>query len=316
MNEKSKKYNIPQEILYAVCLSSWELCRKNLETFAGFKAYYTEAFIYEAIASVRKARELPGILHNRATSKEARIDLQLAGRQVMDNWQLLKLYINKAFGKDLAAIKLEAAGASIYTKAALYNWSAVRSLADVAGTFIRNNKEALTEGNNMPEKFQTRFVADGDKFIGLSMAFGSITMENQMATQLKINANNAIYESAIEMLKDGQQIFRYDAIIKRQFNFNYLVSVHSGKGSASFSGYITDEVNHPVEGATIQSHNQKYTAIADSKGYYCISHIAEGTYVFNITRPGYEPVEQAFTFTAGTARKEDFIMKKHMQLVA
>jgi hypothetical protein len=118
------------------------------------------------------------------------------------------------------------------------------------------------------------------------------------------------------MLKDGQQIFRYDAIIKRQFIFNYLVSVHSGKGSASFSGYITDEVNHPVEGATIQSHNQKYTAIADSKGYYCISHIAEGTYVFNITRPGYEPVEQAFTFTAGTARKEDFIMKKHMQLVA
>jgi len=316
MKEKSKKYNIPQEILYSVCLSSWELCKENLDKFAECKAYYTETFIDEAIASVREARELPGILHNRAKSKEVHIDLQLAARQVMDNWQLLKLYINKAFGKDMAAIKLEAAGASIYTRAALYNWSAVRSLADVAGTFIRNNKEALTKANNMPEEFQTRFVADGDKFIGLSMAFGSITMENQMATQLKIDSNNAIYETAIEMLKDGQQIFRYDAIIKRQFIFNYLVSVHSGKGSASFSGYITDEVNSPVEGATIQSQNQKYTAIADSKGYYRIARIAEGVYNFNITKPGYQPVEQSFIFTAGTAGKEDVVMKKQMQLVA
>jgi len=316
MKEKNKRYNVPQEILYSVCLSAWNVCSENIEKFAGFKGYYTKTFIAEAVESVEKARELPGICQNKAGRKEARIHLKGAARQVMDNWQLLKLYITKAFDKDMVNTMLEEAGASFYNKAALYNWSAVRSLADTADTFIRDNMEALTANNNMPEGFQTKYAADGDKCIELSREFGRINMDKEMATQLKIEANNAIYAGAIEMLKDGQQIFRYDTAIKKQFIFNYLVSVHRGEGSASLRGYITDELNLPVEGVTIISQNQKYTATTDSKGYYRISRIAQGTYTFHITRPGYQSIEQAITFSAGTAGKGDFIMKKQMQMVA
>ena len=34
MKEKNKKYNIPQEILYTVCMAAWNLCSEHLEKFA------------------------------------------------------------------------------------------------------------------------------------------------------------------------------------------------------------------------------------------------------------------------------------------
>jgi Carboxypeptidase regulatory-like domain len=198
----------------------------------------------------------------------------------------------------------------------LYNWSAVRSPAHTGDTFIRNNLEVLTANNNMPEDFQTKYAADGDKCIELSGEFGRINMDKEMATQLKIEANNAIYAGAIEMLKNGQQIFRYDTAIKKRFTFNYLVSVHRGEDSASLRGYINDELNLPVEGVIIIFQNQKYTTTADSKGYYRISRIAQGTYAFHIKRPGYQFIDQAIIFSAGTPGRGDFIMKKQMQMVA
>ena len=280
------------------------------------KGYYTEAFIAGAKESVQEARDLPGIYQTRSGRREARINLKTAARRVLDNWQLLKLYVTRAYDKEMVNTKLAQAGASLYNKASLSNWSAVRSLAFTADTFIRDNMEALMANNNMPESFPARCAADGDKLNELSMQFGRITMDKEMATQLKIDANDAIYESVIEMLKDGQQIFRYDAGIKKQFIFNYLVSLHRGEGSASLKGYITDELNLPVEGVIIISENEKYIATTDSKGYYRIPRIAEGTYAFNITRPGYQSIEKAIAFNAGTAVNADFIMKKQMQMVA
>ena len=66
------------------------------------------------------------------------------------------------------------------------------------------------------------------------------------------------------MLKGGQQIFKRDFTLKKQFIFNYLVSVHRGEGSASLKGYITDELDLPIEGVTVLSENQKYTATTDT----------------------------------------------------
>ena len=316
MIEKNKKYNIPQEILYSVCLTAWNLCNENREKFAKMKGFYTEAFIANAIASVENAKELPCLTQTNAGRKVARIRLAKAARQVMDNWQVLKLYATSAFDKSMISVVLEQAGSTFYKKASLYNWSAVRTMIDEANIFIRNNKEALTANNNMPEDFQTQFAADGDKCLQLSMEFFSLNLEKEKTTYLKIAANNAIYERTIAMLKDGQRIFSDDAVNKRQFVFNYLVSFQRGQGTASLKGYITDQLNLPVEGVIVISENEKYSATTDSRGYYQISRMAHGSYLFHFRKPGYQSIEQPITLTEGTSAKGDFIMKKQMQLVA
>jgi hypothetical protein len=316
MKSLNKKYNISQEILYTVCLAAWNLCNRNLQKFADLKAYYTEAFIADAVEAVKAAKQLPGLCQTSSARQEARIELMSSARQVMDNWQLLKRYIYEAFDKNMVAISLQAAGDSLYKKAALYNWSALRSLINTSNIFIANNLDKLTANGNMPAGFQNIFEAVGENYIALSENFAGIKMDKEMATQMKIEANNGIYTTVIEMLKDGQQIFKDNVIMKRMFIFKHLVSIQCGAGVASLKGYIRNSINQPIEGVTIWSQDQKYTATTNAKGYYRIPRIAEGTYTFNITSPGFNSLVQTITFAEGTARKEDFMLKNQMQRVA
>lgn len=316
MNKIQNNYGTPQEILYSVCLAAWNLCSQNLAKFTELKAFYNEAFIAAALQAVQDAKDLPQSRQTVAARKEARINLSNATRQVLVNWQLLKVYITKAFTAGLVLTKLEAAGASLYSKASVDNWSSVRSLIDTANNFIIDNLDALTANANMPADFQTTFKTEGDSCIELSIIFARVNMGKQMATAAKVDANNAIYASVMEMLKDGQQIFKDDASTKKQFTFTYLVSMYQGEGSASLKGYIVSELNVPVEGVTIMSADQRYSATTNVKGYYRITRIAEGIYSFNITCPGYSPIVQVITFAAGKASKGNFKIENQMMKVA
>ena len=314
--KKNNKYGTPQEILYAVCLAAWNLCSQNLQRFTNLKARYTAAYIDDMLAAVQAARQLPDSRQTLADRKVARINLINATRQVQGNWQLLKVYITEAFEKDMVKAKLDAAGAALYSKASVDNWSAVRSLIDTANTFIAANIDALTDNENMPASFQGTFQDDGNSCIALSVTFAQANLAKEMATSTKIDANNAIYASVIEMLKDGQQIFKEEAAVKRQFTFSYLVSLYKGEGSASLKGYVTNNLGQPIQGATIISADQKYKATSNAKGRYRINRIAEGTYTFTVTCPGYNPIEQSITFTAGTASTVNFEMVNVMKKAA
>ena len=316
MKSINNSYSTPQEILYTVCLDAWNLCSQNLQKFSSLKVYYTPAFITSAVEAVQAAKQLPESRQTIAGRKEVRINLVNTTRQVLSNWQVLKIYITKAFEESMVKTKLDAAGAALYARASLNNWSAVRSLIDTANIFIASNLTELTANGNMPADFQTTFKAAGDACIDLSVIYFKANMEKEVATSIKVGANNAIFASVMEMLKDGQQIFRDDATMKRQFTFNYLVKMHRGDGSASLKGYIVNSLNQPVAGAVILSQDQKYTGATDEKGYYRISHIAGGTYAFTITCPGYTPIVQTITFAADTATRANFEMIDALKKVA
>jgi hypothetical protein len=316
MKRTKSNNGVPQEILYSVCLAAWNLCSQNLAKFTALKAFYTEAFIDQALAAVQAAKDLPQIVQTLAYRKEARINLVNATKQVQANWQLLKLYINKAFAEDIVRARLDGAGAAFYVKASADNWSAVRSLIDTANAFIANNLGDLMANDNMPADFQTKFQADGNSCIELSVSHARLNIEKEMATNRKVEANNTIYASTIEMLKDGQQIFKDNAAAQKQFTFSYLVSIYRGERSASLKGYVVNYLGLPIEGASVVSADQKYAAITDDKGYYCITRIAEGAYTFSVTCTGYVPQMQQITFTAGTASRSNFELTNKMKQVA
>ena len=316
MKKNERTYSTPQEILYTVCLAAWNLCSQNLLKFSTLRSFYTKAFISGAVNAVQAAKQLPSTRQTIAGRKEARINLVSATRQMRSNWQVLKVYIIKAFEESLVKTKLDEAGAALYARASVDNWSAVRSLIDTANIFIANNLDELMANGNMPEDFQTAFKAAGDNCIDLSVAFSGANMEKEAATGIKVEANNAIYTSAMEMLKDGQQIFKDNAIMKRKFTFSYLVKMNRGEGSASLRGYIVNSLKLPIAGAVILSQDQRYTGTTDEKGNYRINRIAEGTYTFTITCPGHTPIVQTITFAADTASRADFEMTDALKKVA
>ncbi len=316
MKNLEKVYGTSQEILYTICLSAWDLCSQHLTKFASLKGYYTADFILAEKEAVQNAKELPSTVQTVSGRKAARINMQAATRQVQADWQLLKLYIVKAYNKSMINIKLEAAGATFYAKASVDNWSCVRSLIEQANNFILANLEELTANDNMPAAFQTTFQNAGEECTELSTIFFGLNLKKQVATSNKINANNNIYARVIEMMKDGQQIFRDNSDAKKQFTFSQLVSVYKSEGSASLRGRISNNVNFPLHGVAIISIDKKYSATTDAKGGYRINRIAEGGYTFSVTCPGYAPVKQVIHFTAGTASKADFELVSAMKDVA
>lgn len=316
MKTIKKIYGIPQQVLYKVCVVAWKLCGQRLADFTALKAFYTEAFVADALQAVEDAKKLPESLATIEARKEARINLMKATRKMLRNWQVLKVYITKSFDEKLVKTKLQAAGGSLYPRASVDNWTAVQNLIDAANAFITNNLEALTANENMPAAFQNTFKTDGETCTAAYVIFSHINMEKETATSVKTEANNAIYTSVVEMLKDGQQIFKEDVIMKRKFTFTYLVSMNRGERPASLKGRILTDLNVGIAGAVITSQDQKYTATTNRKGQYHIKRIAAGTYTFTITCAGYNPLVQTITFVAGKASRGDFELTMALLKVA
>ncbi len=315
MNPK-KMYNCTKELLYTICLASWNSCSNYQSNFAAFKALYTPEFIAAAIQAVKDAQAMTDSRQLIAVRRAARVALAESANDVLVNWQMLKAYILQAYSKDVAPAMLEGAGAPLYKKAAGNNWSAARSLIDAANSFISENLDALTANDNMPAGFPVTFNEAGVNFINLSVTFFEIDNAKKMIVNQKIEANNAIYETAISILKDGQTIFKDDVAVKKLFIFDQQLATRKGAGSASFSGYIKNDSKMPVVGASIVSSQLGYDAVTNSKGRFSIKRMAAGDYTFTISFPGYAPIVQQVSLTTGVATKLDFTLANTMKKVA
>ena len=314
---KPKKiYSCTQELLYTISTACWNSCSNYQTDFAAFKALYTPAFIAAAIQQVKDAQALPDSRQAIATRRAARLDLIEASDAVKNNWQMLKVYITQAYSKEAAPAMLEGAGASLYRKASANNWSAVRSLIDAANSFIAQNLSTLTDDANMPETFPAIFQTDGDDFVNRSATYFDIDNAKKMAVTQKIDANNAIYESVISMLKDGQQIFKNNVAVKNLFVFDQQLATHKGAGAASLSGIIRNDSQLPVMGALITSAELGYEATTNSKGHFSMKRMVAGDYTITVTFPGYVPVQQQVSLTTGVASKLNITLASAMKMVA
>lgn len=302
--------------MYTICLACWNSCNNYQTDFATFKALYTPAFIAAAIQKVKDAQALPDSRQVIAARSAARLNLIEAADAVKINWQVLKAYITQAYSKEVAPAMLEGAGASLYKKVSADNWSAVRSLINAANSFIAQNLSTLTDNANMPETFPGVFQSAGENFVDLSITYFDIDNAKKMVVTQKIEANNAIYESVISMLKDGQQIFKDDVAVKNLFVFDKQLATRKGTGSASLSGYIKNDAQLPVSGALIASNVLDYQAFTDSKGYFSIKHMVAADYNITVTFPGYVSAEQQVSLTAGVASKMSLTLANAMKKVA
>jgi len=315
MENFKKTFSCSQEILYLVCIAGWNLCLKFLSQFAAFRAVYTEQYVADNLQAIQEAKSLVPSLQTTGGRAILRTAAANDLTVVQGNWQSLKTYIGNAFDADQVSAQVKIAGGNLYKKVSARNWSAAHSLIDAANNFIANNLEALTANGNMPADFQTTFQTSGDAFIEASAAYANAAVAAKQFTGEKKQANEAIYQALIDMLEDGKRIFADNKVAKKQFVFTELVKIYKG-GSASLIGTVTNANGLGIEGAVITSDIGLYSATTDSKGKYRINRIAEGTYNFTITCPGYIPMDVAITFTAGVRSKANATLTNAMKKAA
>lgn len=219
-------YNCTQLELYAVLRIGLSSFRENIADFNNFKAYYTDQWANDFEDAIDAAAAIPDFQARDEASESALIDLEEKGTECANKWQDLKRYITSTTGwENKQKPKLEAAGSTIYRKAAGGNWEIMKGLMLTANTFITNNLAALQADDNMPNPFQGAFDTLRTQFNALYDDFTDKTQDQEQVTDEKVDENNDINKTGAGMLGDGQAIYRNDASMADRFTFDQILSI-------------------------------------------------------------------------------------------
>ncbi len=90
------------------------------------------------------------------------------------------------------------------------------------------------------------------------------------------------------MFLDGQEIYKINEVIKKQFFFDQVLNLVSGTGTAGIKGYITaDNTNAPIQGTIVEIEQNGKSAATDQDGKYQILQVTANTYNIKIGAVGY-----------------------------
>jgi len=201
-------------------------------------------------------------------------------------WQSMKRYINTSFPEAAIKARLEEAGAQRYEKAANYNWEELRMMNVEANNFLTLHAATLAAGNNMPLAFPANYATAATSFATKYEAFIESEEQAVVATNTKITANNALHEKLMNMFKDGQEIFKTQEQIKRQFVLDTVLGLISNPGAAGLRGKVISAQDLlPIANATIEILNTSYTTNTNAEGNYLIKPLATGSYDIRFSAP-------------------------------
>lgn len=285
-------YNCSQQSLYAVCRSGWASCTTYLADFAAFSPAYTAPMIAGMIADIDAAEALGDSEQRTEDSRTLRVDLKNKATEAMEQWQLLKRYITKAYPADQVEIKLDAAGQSHYARSLKDDWGAVGRLLTDGVAFATANTADLTAGNIMPAGFPAAFTTTKVDYDALYASYITASQTDEVETQTKIEANNSIFASVMDMFSDGQRIFKKNEAVKKLFTFDQVLLNVEGPGNQGIKGDVTIQgTSNPVTAGEVSfTGPSNKTVEIDEDGHYECPQLAAGLYNMLVTAPGFSAV--------------------------
>lgn len=308
-----REYNTTQLELYAAAKAGWASFARNQVAFGIFRPIYTAVFGQQRIAEITAAENLPDEQARNSTTEIARINLVNRGKVCTDLWQTLKRYITAAFNEQLQKPKLEEAGSKLYAKAISENWEVLNGLNVAASKFIANNNAALANNQNMPASFPANYNNAKAAFETDYGVFISAESNTVAQTEAKITANNTMYARLISMFLDGQDIFKNNAPLRKEFVFDEVIKLISSPGTAGLKGLIINAdapAKTPLANVTVTILELAKTVQSRADGTYQFSAIKAGDFTVKFEKAGFVTLQfDNFTIPTGTTVTKDVAMK-------
>lgn len=305
-------YNCTQPELYAVARTGWASYASVLPSFAAYRGYFDAAYATAALAAIDAAELLPDAQARYANTEVYRTELVALADDCLARWQTLKRYILTSFPEPAQKARLEEAGSLRYEKARGYNWEELRMMNVSASTFLVTHNAALSAGNNMPLAFLASYNTAAASFAAKMQQFLNSEEQGVIDTNAKISANNAIYATLINMFKDGQEIFKTQDQIKRQFVFDTVLGLISNPGAAGLRGKVISAQDlTPIFDVRVEILNTSQSVNTDINGNYLIKPLPVGNYDVRFSAPPnyLDKVIQNIQINTGTTSTLDTEME-------
>ena len=314
MEPITSKLNCEQSEFYAVGDVAWGSCRQQLPAFYSFSPRYTDGFVDTALAELAAAESIPGAQARAARAEIVLTQVAEKAEKCRNEWQKLKRYITKSVPKAALKASLEAAGSLIYEKAGEKNWDKVRALNTAGYTYVVDNEAALLTNDNMAPGFMADYQLLKNEFAVLYTEVLDARETAKQGTQQKVIANNNAFEALMDMMLDGQQIFKDDPAAANQFIFTEVLKEVSSAGQAGVKGLVLQENGEVIAGAIISILDTDKEGTSDESGNYEIKPVPNGTYSIRVTAEGYEPqLIEAYKIKLGTVSTLDVVMMPIME---
>lgn len=300
-------FNCTQSELIAVANTGWNSYLQHIAGFSAFRGYYDAAYAATAKAAIEAANQLPDSQARYANVEVYRVELTHLADTCLDKWQTLKRYILTSFPSDITKARLEEAGSARYEKARNYNWEELMALNTSGENFIGAHTAALSAGNNMPLGFMASYNAAVAAFDAKYQSFISEEELAYNATEAKVTACNEVHATLMNMFKDGQEIYKNDQGIRRQFTFDTVLGLIGSPGQAGIRGKVASALNlSPIAGVLVEILSTSQSSISEPNGNYLIKPIASGKYDVRFVATGYQDkLVQGFDVLTGTVSTLD-----------
>ena len=320
-------YNCSQSELYAICTIGWTSYNENQPNFETFNTLYTALYGTDAQAEVDAAMNIPGFQERNEAAEVAHIELTKAHDECLLKWKSLRAYIKSSYPVDVQKPKIEAAGSDHYSKAASRNWDQTILMLTAGQHFIDNNTAELTLGG-MPLTFPPEYALASSAFGDLYIQFTDFEQDEQEGTDIKIDANNDIFQKLTRMFEDAQIIYEHDASKRERFIFKQLKEMITNSGGSStippdtvvVEGAVTDlntgvgisdvSINTTPDGST-----ETFSAISEADGSFKLKVSgllvsSTGTLLVNAEALDYEPTSLPLEYATGQAFKLEFQLQE------
>ncbi len=305
-----KSYPCSQKDLYSVCNTMWDNYPTIQVTMATYKAKYIAGLKATMKLQVKAARDMPDQQAREGAAEELRLQMLPLAKVCLNDFQLLKGYIDDAFtgvNEPLRKPNYEEAGQLKFRDASNQDWESQMGLNTSMTNYMIAKLAVLTAGANMPVGFPAAVAADILAWELKYEAF-KVAEQTQVETDLKIKANNDVYNLAIDLGNDVKRKFYTNQAVMDKFTFDTLLAlinppVSGVKGSAVMTG-----TNEEVEGVLFKAQKTGSGIIeflSDEDGEY-FKDLSEGDWTIEGSKTGLVTQTKTVTLT-GTFKTLDWV---------
>ncbi len=299
------EYGTGEQVLYTAVEMVWNSYLEYLADFAGWNTSYSAAIGTDQLAALKTARALPDEAQRDELHSSLNKELGVLADDCLIIWQHLQTFIRDGFDPLVYQDKLNAAGYAHYRLASQHKWVDVQSLVEDGELFIADNTAALLDGGMVPT-FAASFTVMKEAFDTKYSNFLQAEETAKVIRDAKIDANNALYHTAMAMCSDGKKVFRKRAALREQFTWTTVVDlIRTLHSRHSVRGFVLNADESPIDGARVLvlgkdgvAVKNKF-AVTDVDGSYRIIGLLNGKYVLRVEAEGFEIFEVGFEVDGG-----------------
>ncbi len=307
-----RSFNCTESELYALCLSGWETCSKNLAELTAFSPIYSEEYVAERKNEVLETMSRFNRKQRAAELNVMRTDLGIALETCLKNWRSVKHYSEIAFEEEKLPAMYSEAGSIHYQLARTKQWEEALKMMKAGQAFIVKYKTELLANKNMPESFEETYARDLLVYKDLFDKFMRMSIEAKNRTGLHLQTLNKLFGDLTRMFAAAREVFKKDKGLADQFTVKNSLAALSGTGWAGIKGKVLDENGKQrfIEGLRISLEESGDEVEQEEDGSFTFNRLPAGDYKLMVEAEGYQLWSETLSIKPDTYSGVEVKLKK------